>query len=51
MALPDDEPSTAPVTAEDDPVQDLTLKDAALLLGAGLAAGALASFGFKELVQ
>ena len=35
------------VPIEDDPVDDLNLKDAALLLGAGLAAGAIASFGFK----
>jgi len=40
----------APTTGDldvDDPVDDLSLKDAALLLGAGLAAGAVASFGFK----
>jgi len=35
------------VAIEDDPVDDLSLKDAGLLLAAGLAAGAIASFGFK----
>ena len=35
----------AAIGADDDPVKDLTLKDAALLLGAGLVAGGLAAFG------
>ena len=37
--------SAAAVSPEDDPVKDLTLKDAGLLLGAGIAAGLLAAFG------
>ena len=32
---------------DDDPVEDLTPKDAVLLLGAGLLAGSLASFGLN----
>ena len=35
------------VSPEDDPVEDLTLKEAALLLGGGLVAGLIASFGFQ----
>lgn len=37
----------APKTAEDDPVEDLSIKDAAILLAAGLGAGAVAAFGFN----
>ena len=36
-----------PVDPEDDPVQDLSPKDAVILLASGLAAGSLFSFGFK----
>ena len=37
----------APKTAEDDPVEDLSIKDAAILLAAGLGAGAVIAFGFN----
>jgi len=39
--------ATETTLEKDDPVQDMTPKDAALLLAAGLAAGSLASFGFN----
>ena len=37
------------IKPEDEPVKDLTLKEAGLLLVGGLLAGKLASFGFAEL--
>jgi len=45
----DDEPSAAVVTitADDDPVKDLTFKEAGLLLGGGIVAGGLLSVGVK----